>query len=313
MAETEFGSNQFHWMALADSTRGYGLLPEQISNRWRELDAYLSSQWKLNENPLRLSAMSGCLDKLRSTLYVAQRLHQFEQVHLLRASVTGGEGTLRTMAMHGHEACADFECLLLQSRAALDRLTGFVSKEYRQSCSSFKKLTRIVTSNRSQKSFSSALLGILGESRGYLLPIISKIESDSSLRDLVAHYKSATEMVDGCFHVYFLPNGSRLIFDAQVGDFPILNTTVSIIQNVSFVVLSALSLCCEIGSLSRSAFLPTWTTQSVFAMPYLRVEAEGGKLTEHHLSFVRKMNHHSFELVTRNVDPGLFERALPPE
>lgn len=74
--------------------------------------------------------MNGCLEKLATSILQIQRLSNHQNEHLIMAFNNFAHPNARDQVFLGSEISSDFESLLLQSRAALDRLTNFITRRY---------------------------------------------------------------------------------------------------------------------------------------------------------------------------------------
>ena len=135
---------QIGYLAVGGDTPQFGLLGDSPTRQWSRLKKSLSALWRTasEEEKARLIRISGCLDKLRTSLLQCHRLRQHHDQLFEDAAQQLPPGSA---AYSGDIACADFEGLLLQGRAALDRLTWFVTSEFgNPPSSSFRKLRNVL-------------------------------------------------------------------------------------------------------------------------------------------------------------------------
>jgi hypothetical protein len=114
-------ANQVSIIAVGGTVDHYDLLGTTPVEQWSRIQKYLSAEWKTGDQT-RLSAMSGCLEKLSTSLLQVNRIRGFHQ-ELINTALQNLGKNVAYAALRGDIACADFESLLLQGRAALDRLT----------------------------------------------------------------------------------------------------------------------------------------------------------------------------------------------
>lgn len=237
------------------------------------------------------------------------RIRGFHQELINTAHLNLGKGTSYA-ALRGDIACADFESLLLQGRAALDRLTWFVSKEFSQYCNSFRSLSRLLQNFEKKSNMAQVLLKVVCESMPWIGGLLAKIEAGDSFRDFVAHKGAAAEKMSNCFGITFIDSQRALLLDCELGPFPLFRTSVEAVQYLSFTVLNMLAACIEQATLPLPDYRSQWIDQTVVFSDFVIIEPQTAPLTENHLTVVRHMHPDGFVLTTRNVKPEIFDLSV---
>jgi len=300
--------DQITYVAVGGAVDHYDLLGGNAVHQWRRIQEYLSAEWKTG-NQVRLSAISGCLEKLSTSLLQVSRIRSFHQELLNTARVNLGKGASYA-ALRGDLACADFESLLLQGRAALDRLTWFVSKEFTQSCSSFRRLDSLLRNFEKNSDLAQTLIAVMAESMPWMGGLLAKIESGDSFRDFVAHKGAAAERMSNCFGITFIDNQRALLFDCELDPFPLFRTSVEAVQYLSFTVLNMLAACIGQQTLPLPDYKSQWRARTVVFSDFVIQRPAHAPLTEYHLTVVRHMHPDGFVVTTQNIKSEIFGLAV---
>ena len=234
-------ANKFSYMAVGGDVVHYSLLGNEAVNQWDSIQKYLSAQWK-TEKQGRLSAISGCLEKLSTSLLQVSRIKKFHEELINTTILNLGKGA-GYAALRGDIACADFESLLLQGRAALDRVTWFISKEFNQTCDSFRRLNNLLKNFDKKSVLAITLIDIIHESIPWVNGLLAKIEGGDSFRDFVAHKGATIEKMSNCFGITFIDNQRAILFDCELDRFPVFRKSIEAVQYISFTILNLLSAC----------------------------------------------------------------------
>jgi hypothetical protein len=210
---------------------------------------------------------------------------------------------------------ADFEGLLLQGRAALDRLTWFVSAEYRNQCSSYRRLASVLENFRTD-SRAQEILGVLADAADWLNALYAQLDAPESLRDLIGHRHAVSEGIQNCFSSVAVPPGRVLLLDCEIR-LPGLNKPVSTFGSahasakyLPFVVLGTLALFADLAVLELGHYGPTWQNLSVALSSFIQDEPPGTLLREGALTYVTEMTPDGFQLTTRNVSRDLYDHCI---
>jgi hypothetical protein len=302
---------QLHYLAIGGAPPHFDLLTDSVVQKWKDLENFVSSHWTegTDKDRERLRRVSACLEKLGTTLLQADRLRRHHS-DLLNAAQQFSGGGAGHAAFKGATACSDFESLLLQGRAALDRLTWFIAGEFGQTCSSFRKLRNILVNFEKKDAAARQIIEIIDVSATWIDGLLATIETDQSLRDFVAHKGAIIERVSNCFGITFLAQNRALVLDCELMPFPVFRTTTEAVQHLSHLILNSLAVATSNQPLEFETYACQWRNQTVVFSEFVLDEPGKSPLTEHALTVVRRMTPVGFESSTRNVDPKIYEYAI---
>lgn len=244
--------------------------------------------WKAGDQT-RLSAMGGCLEKLSTSLLQVHRIRGFHQDFIENALLNLGKGAAYA-ALRGDVACVDFESLLLQGRAALDRLTWFVAREYKQSGNSFRRISGILENFKSKSEQARSLLNIVLEGSPRTTGLLVKIEGGDSFRDFVAHKGATTEKMTNCLGITYLDNERAILLDCELDRFPLFRTSFEAVKYLSFTVLNTLAASIGQAQLPLSSYECNWRPQTAVLSEFVLLEPENRPHAENHLAVVKHMH-----------------------
>ena len=303
--------------AFASGPSDYGLLPESIRIFWSDIGRF-SGDWN-QATPTEKEQhrrISGSLEKLSATLLQCSRLkdHYNELVNLASRNAidTLPEGVFQgpTAGFSNSAGCADFEGMLLQSRAALDRLTYFLTSRYESPPSQrYGKLSTILADQPDSEE-TAKLLRIHSETASWIDGLLATMESSGqSFRDKIAHYEAASERMSSCFAFILLPEKRALIFDCELYGYGVFQTAKEVAVNLSFLVLNSLAVIRGIQSTDYREFEIQWENKSILFSDW--VTGEGGEqFGPNHLMVATQMIPDGIIVSHRNVDPTIFEKAV---
>jgi len=306
---------EYQHFATGSGPNHHGLLARPAVEHWGRLLSQMAATWKNDPKAhALLLGVKSCLDKLSASLLQVGRLKEHHDNLIAQAKTSARTGTV-LIAIGGLEALADFEGLLLHARAALDRLTWFLSARFKNRTQSFRSLQNVLVDHQARPD-AAALLPIVKQVRPWFDSLLASIDGEESLRDLVGHKHSLSEGVETCFSIANVSPNRSLVFDCEVGllpgrkAVPILSSTHAIAQHLSFVVLSCLGVVLEQAPLTLDAYAPTWTPLTSVRTAFLTDEPAGSPLGPTTLLTVRRMTPSGFETAQWNYRQELWERSI---
>ena len=165
--------------------------------------------------------MNGCLEKPATSILQIQRLSTHQNELLTQAINNLVDRNASDLAFLGSEISSDFEALLLQSRAALDRLTNFISREYGKESYTdrFSKLRKTVQNSKKKHEKTDSILNILDNANWFEGKLIED-KLQNNLRTFVAHKQSISERLETYFQVHRLSQDKVLLYDMVSKGFP---------------------------------------------------------------------------------------------
>jgi hypothetical protein len=205
----------------------------------------------------------------------------------------------------GSEISSDFESLLLQSRAALDRLTHFISRRYGKEnyTDRFSKLQNIVQNSKKDEKTGS-ILNILDNANWFEGKLIEDRLQDN-LRTFVAHTQSISERLEIYFQVHRLSQDKVLLYDMVSKGFPFFKTAYEMGKNLAYVILSMLALFTTRQIFDLTYYNPNWKNRSVVLSSFVNKSSERISIP-----VVSKMTLSGFRYTEMEVDKEILINAI---
>lgn len=313
-------NQKIQYIAMRSEEPGYGLLPQRVVDQWMAIQEAIRLEWLKSREDQTFQPISllGCLEKLSSALMQARRLRD-HQDQLLLSGLKLIEKRGSCIAMRGSEACADLEGLLLQGRAALDRLARLLGSRYKNSARSFRTIARIVESFVHRDADAEALYKILAGSSGWFDGAFGQLTEEASLRDVVAHNHALMEGVVTCFAIHRVDPDSLLMLDCEIDlpktsrRFPVLQTARESAQWLSYVVLNCAAVVSGVPTLELSSYESKWRRHPVALSKFVIAETAGSEPGSCILSTVQKTTPDGFVWTSVRVDSSIFETRISPK
>jgi len=241
--------------------------------------------------PRELLEIQACLERFDAFLFQSARLREYLDLERffsfpipIGAPDIPTVSTLRdlpagsSMAIAAADACTDFESLLFQGRALLDRFALCVSRHHGADADRFsrleKRLAKYAQCDRRAKRLSEIL-----KPAGDLVGPLTDPDDKRSLRSLLAHRSSFEEGTRVLFWVTHVAAGRFLVFDCEVHGYPVFTTFREIFKLVSFILVNGLLIyTCDDEPLSLPQFEPDWKVPFVKLSDYVRESGPGDKV-----------------------------------
>ncbi len=305
------------YIAVGGGVPHHALLPDQAVRQWRDLQDALRLSWQSSGEDTRKQVVSldGCLEKLSASLLQAHRLRNHHDTLLCQAKAL--KSTPASLAaMRGAETCADFEALLLQGRATLDRLAWHVTSHFKNQSQSFRSMSNVLNNFASKSDEDRRLHEIVREANDWFDGTFGQLEESRSLRDLVAHYHSVTEGVRTCFGINRLNVNTILLLDCEVKlpgirkSIPVLHTSHESVKWLSYLILNCAAIFMKVETLGVESYEPLWHNRTVVLSDFVSSDPPGSPLGPHTLYSIRAMTLDGFVHAVDNVDPSIYELAV---
>jgi hypothetical protein len=240
----------------------YESISQYLSRKWDEDPALHSQLWEWN----------GCLEKLATSILQIERLSNRQNQLFTQAIDNIINGNVIDVVFLASEVSSDFESLLLQGRAALDRLTNFISRHYGNYTDRFSKLREVLqNSKRDEKT--DAILKILDNTK-WFEGTLMKDNLGENLRSFVAHKQSISEGLETYFQVHRLSQDQVLLYDMQSQGVPFFKTAYEMGKNLSFVILNILALFTTRKIFCLDLYNPNWKNRSVLISRFVNISQE---------------------------------------
>jgi hypothetical protein len=250
----------------------------------------------------KVAQIKGCLDKLVTSMFQIDRMISHQNSELTNPlNLIPVPGLFRADSIR--ETCSDFEALLLQSKAALDRLTWFVSHQFKQNSTSFSSLQNILKNFKKKDSRAETILSLLDKAAWLNNFFVDNKNGKKSLRNIIAHYESIREGVANCFGIYHLSGDQVLFYDMESKGVPMYKTCWEISKYLPFLILNSLSLFTGVKILDLSDYKPKWKNFTVVVSEY---KSDKGFT----LPIIKRFTHDGFEIEQRYVSNEIFTNKI---
>jgi hypothetical protein len=286
------------------------VLNQTVVEQYKSIDESLDKHWAQETRRHEIAQMKGCLDKFVTSMLQLDRMITHQNLELTNPlNLIPIPGVMNSSAIR--EACSDFEALLLQSKAALDRLTWFISQQFKQSSTSFSKLRNILNDKKKDPR-ADAILLLLDEATWLKSIFIDQESVDRKsgekrtyrgLRNTIAHYQSIRERVDNCFGIYRRSSDQILFYDMESNGVPMYKTCFQITKYLSFLILNSLSIFIDGRTLGLSKYEPKWENFTVVVSEY---KSDKGST----LPVGKRFTPNGWEMERMHVSDEIYTKAL---
>lgn len=306
------------YLAVGGDVPHQDLLGSEPVQLWQQTQEALTAKWTGSSDPAsrrQVLDLAGLHEKLAAALLQAGRLRDHHKA-LIRNATALLDTPDAMLAVRGSEACADFEALLLQARAALDRLTWFVGYRFKNPCKSFRRISNVLADFVEKVPAASELHDIIAETDSWFDGVLGKLTTTTSLRDLVAHHHAVIEGTRTCFGAIRIDRDRVLLTDCELQlpgmdlCVPVLRTAHQTVQHLAFLVLNTIAVFLDLPRLPLTTYVSTWENRTVTLSLFVLDEPEGTTVGSDSLVSVARMNPDGFEMRTDNVSPELFDHAV---
>jgi len=301
-------AGQTYRFIAAGRPAGFGMLSAEPSALFEALRTLQAREYR-----------GAATDRQRWVLNAAGCLHRLDGFLLQLSRISAHATSLRTWSGHSvgvptpepgtmlvlsaDEACYDFEGLLFQARAALDRLTWFIAGQHGQQCNRFTKLPAVLANFAHSDSRAEATLRLLDRANTFD-GVLVDAEGSKALRAVVAHYSSVPEGRQIAFTIHFIDDGRRLIFDCEALGRPLLATAETLGVHIPFLVLNSVATYSGVEGVPLDRFTPMWSNPSVSFSHYRDNGGAALKFT------VANMLPDGFSVTTQPLKREVIDRAI---
>lgn len=310
--------DQFQYLAVGGGIPHYALLRETATQQWETIQKALLAEWRSSEENdvrRRVRNLSGCLEKLSASLMQAHRIRNHHDNLLCQAKALKPAGAT-CATIRGADACADFEALLLQARAALDRLAWYMTSHFKNPSQSFRMVQNVLANFANRNDEAKELIEIIKKSDSWFDGTFGQLDAPKSLRDLVAHNHALIEGVRTCFGINRVNENSVLLIDCEIQlpglntPIPVLTTANETVKWISYIVLNVVAVFNKVPRLQPDAYESRWHNRTVTISRFVIDQPTGSLLGPYTLHSFRNMTPDGFVVGTDNVNPSIFEHAV---
>ena len=296
---------------IAEGPEHYGLLEDDPLALWKEISRAKKDWNKMTAAEKELHRrISGCLEKLSACLLQCRRLKEHHEWLITQAKQNAIDNlppdiNQISAAFSSSAAIADFEALVLQARAALDRLTLYLTSYFRNPSSRYTKLSNILENFVNRDVIAKQLIQIHQASEPWINGLLSAINSGQSFRSIIAHREAAMERMNSCFAINFMDSRHALLFDCELWGFGVFKTTIESAQHLSFLILNSLAVMSSHSTIPFSSFNIRWENKTILFADYVIEENEGSPLGPNAMRIAAKMIPGGMTVLAKNVKPEI--------
>ncbi len=246
--------------------------------------------------------MKGCLEKLATSILQIERLSN-HQNQLLTQAIDASKGVdSKDAGFQASEVSSDFESLLLQSRAALDRLTNLISRHYGNYTDSFSEMRKKIQNYKKDEKIES-ILKIVGEAKWFEGMLIED-NSQNNLRSFVAHKQSISERLEKYFQVHYLSRDQILLYDIESSGVPFFKTAHEMGKYLTYVILNILALFTTGQTFDLNQYNLIWKNRSVVVSSFLNASSDRIRIP------IVKITLSGFQYTEIDVDKAIIAKAV---
>lgn len=300
---------RYDFLAVRSAREDYDTLSDRPFGLLKQLRSMLGAEYsKVDESRQRvLLDAAGCLDRLRAFCLQVRRVANHAQGLTQNRLPDQPDGLMlgpgEMIVLAADEACFDFESLLFHARAALDRVTLFVSRRHGQKSDRFSKLRRTLGNFASRDPCAKQMIAIL-DAAPQIRGLLTDEDGSTALRSLVAHRCSVPEGRQIAFTIHLLGGNRRLIFDCEALGRPLLASAEQLNRDVPFVVLNGVAIYMGLTALPRDDFVRTWQNPTCVFSDFVDDSGQGPRFS------VGSMNPDGFIVKRRSLRPSVCDQSI---
>jgi hypothetical protein len=282
--------------AFADDESDFGVLGEAPFKYFWQLQRVISKAHQQGDEAQKrlMVGAQGCLERLQAFLVQSNRMRLHHESVCSQPSPPPGS----MVAFRKTIAVFDFEALLFHSRALLDRITFFITKQiYCQICDKPTKMRNVLTNFMKKDERVGRALQVIDEAMPSLYGLIVDTEGgEKSLRSHLIHKSTSGENSTCAFTIHSAPGNRAIRFDFEVKGNPIIGSAWRLSQYVPFLALNLLGTYLSLeGGVTLDQCTPIWKNELKCFTQFIDESESGLKFT------MIKMNPSGVEINTRHL------------
>lgn len=250
----------------------------------------------------QMISLLGCYERLEGFLHQSYRLSIYANKIYLFPSY--GPGT--TCSHRENFALYDYELLLFQGRAILDRLTFYISKQvYNQDCSRFDKLSNVLGDFLKKDKRAKTAIDLIEDSTSFFKGLLIDGENyKKSLRSRLIHKSTIGESLTCVFTIHTLPDGRVIRFDYEVLEYPLFGSTWILTKYIAYFCLNIIGLYLNHDKrIDIKECEPIWENKFAHFSSFIENKHKGIEFS------IINMNPSGFELITRKLNLRVLNHA----
>jgi len=290
---------EYGYLAVGNEENNFGVLNEKAHNYFRQIQRIIYNKHNDGDKDQKrlMVGAQGCLERLESILILSNRLDVYNksvcnQQHPSPGSFVGFKIT---------NAMFDFESILFHSRALLDRITFFISKQiYNQDCDKPNKIINVLNNFVKNDNRASQAIQIVDDSMPAFLGLIIDNDNEKSLRSHLIHKSTIGENTTCVFTIHSAPGNKVLRFDYEVKGYPIIGSSWELSKFIPFYSLNLLGIYigCD-KTIALHDCIPIWKNNLIHFSNLIDETESGPKFS------TVKMNPSGFEVNTSFLKPSI--------
>jgi len=240
----------------------------------------------------------GCLERLEAFLVQSKRLSEHNKSVCNQPAPPPGS----MEAFRDTTAIFDFETLLFHSRALLDRITFFITKQiYNQNCDRPNKIKNVLSNFIKKDGRASRAIQIIDE----VMPTFSGLIVDGekgvkSLRSHLIHKSTSGESTTCAFTIHSAPENKVIRFDYEIKGYPIIYSAWELSKCIPFISLNLLGIYVGYDiAITLNECIPIWENNLKCFSHFIDETGSGPKFS------TIKMHPSGIEIKTRCLKPSV--------
>lgn len=291
---------KYEFAAFANDKTDFGVLSEKAFKYFCELQNIISKTHQHGDEAQKrlMVGAQGCLERLEAFLVQSNRLSEHNKSVCNQPSPPPGS----MVAFRDTTAIFDFETLLFHSRALLDRITFFITKQiYNQNCDKPNKIKNALNNFIKKDGRASQAIQIIEEAMPSFWGLIVDTENGAkSLRSHLIHKSTSGENTTCAFTIHSAPENKVIRFDYEVKGYPIIGSAWELSKYIPFISLNLLGIYVghDIG-IALNECIPIWQNNLKCFSQFIDASASGPTFS------IIKMHPSGIEINTRHLKQGV--------
>jgi hypothetical protein len=287
---------KYGFVAFANDKTDFGVLSEKAFKYFCELQNIISKKHQHGDEAQKklMVGAQGCLERLEAFLVQSNRLSEHNKSVCNQPSPKPGS----MVAFRDTTAIFDFETLLFHSRALLDRITFFITKQiYNQNCDKPNKIKNVLNNFIKKDGRARQTIQIIEEAMPSFWGLIVDTENGAkSLRSHLIHKSTSGENTTCAFTIHSTPENKVVRFDYEVKGYPIIGSTWGLSKYIPFMSLNLLGIYVghDIG-IALNECIPIWENSLKCFSQFIDASASGPTFS------IIKMHPSGVEINTRRL------------
>ena len=287
---------KYAFAAVANDKTDFGVLSEKALSYFCELQNTISKTHQDGDDTKKRLMVSaqGCLERLEAFFVQSKRLSEHNKSVCSQPAPPQGS----MVAFRDTTAIFDFETLLFHSRALLDRITFFITKQiYNQNCDRPNKIKNVLNNFIEKDGRASRSIQIVDEATPAFYGFIVDTENGvKSLRSHLIHKSTSGESTTCVFTIHSASENRVIRFDYEIKGYPIMGSAWELSKYIPFVALNLLGIYVGYDiAISLHECMPIWNNNLKCFSQFIDESASGPTFS------IIKMHPSGVEIKTRHL------------